>query len=352
MKYKYNWNMKPGVELLLNKIYRNTQANLNNIEETNSLLAYFEDYLNYMKDTDYIFNEVIYKLHNLNSLNLVSNVTIGNERLNSLKKYISFGPNLVINDNVSENDYLTRNERVRLNLYAGLSNMIINLENIDADYFSHRYEDINIYSTVKANYIVNSGWRLLGNTLSEQLAEEVTYMTIHKQRPLMRVGIEKEDYFPMENYYVISNLEAYRPFDNIVVNLSKTLRNPNGYKPKTYEDNKHCIIKKAVNGNLSRSIIRDYLSYDGDFELYAFLYLFGLFGIEKEANLGINPLPELKLNKEDTSNILKLINGILTSDKILNHSEFIKNNDIDYDEVDKSFYIKRRLKKLMTERKI
>ena len=38
MKYKYNWNMKPGVELLLNKIYRNTQANLNNIEFINYII--------------------------------------------------------------------------------------------------------------------------------------------------------------------------------------------------------------------------------------------------------------------------------------------------------------------------
>lgn len=347
---KYNWINFPGVILFLKKVSTNTLNNTNNKEQTNELISYLEDYLYYLYQYGFNLSDVTLKLHNLNSLNIASNIFNIND-LNLYRQYVYFGPNLVINDNTYSNELLTKKERTRLNMYAGLSHLLIDLNNIDSRYFSKIYNDIDNYNTINPEYIVNNGWQLLDKVLSEELAEKITYASLEKERPLLRIGVEKQDYFPIDNSKVISNLEMYRMFDNIIPKLSKTLNICKNQDKKSYNILQSRLLKIAANDNLSRFIINNYMANNNEFYLYALLYLMGLLNIEKEASFGITSIKELKLDKYDVSKIFVSIDNILTKENVLNNKKE-SNYEIDYKNIKKDDITKSYLKKLITKRNI
>ena len=350
-KFKYNWTEFPSVMIIIKRIQKNTFNNLNNENKTGVLINYLEDYLRYFVKYGYDLSQIVYKLHNLDSIDLVTNLFPVKE-INTNRKHVCLGRTLVINNNTYSDKLLSKIERIRLNLYVGLSHYLIDFDEAEAEYFNGIYSSLNDFSPVKPEYVTSCGWKALENTMAEELGETITYDILNYKQPEKRIGIEKQDYLPVSDNLVISNLEMYRVFDSLMPKFARTINclNPQDeYETKLIINN---LLRKAVNDNIVKAIITDYMSHGNEFELYAFLYLLGLLSIEKEANMSNKPLPELKLDKHDGDKLYDEINRLLNIELILNADEYNEKHEVEYDKVSKNSFVKSRLKKLISERNI
>ena len=214
------------------------------------------------------------------------------------------------------------------------------------------YNEFDDITPVKLDSIVGYGWKLLENVLAQELGERITYMALRKERPNMRVGLEYNDYFPVDGSMVSSRLEMYRMFSDFIPKLAKSLHGIGTFANHDTESLTKGILKKSINGDISKYIIHDYVAHDYGFELYSIMYLMGRLDIEKEGTFGLWPLPELKLDKYDSKKIIELINYILDGMTNLSKEEYDSIPDINYDNVIKNNFVKARLKRIIIEKKL
>ena len=129
--------------------------------------------------------------------------------------------------------------------------------------FSKIYSKYLRYNISKTETIVNNGWLLIEDVLSQELAEKITYYALNKVRPQCRPGLENEE-FPISGSKISSNLEMYRVFQSLLVNFGLTL----GKISTIYDYSEKAIINdllkyafpKLIKQNSGRLPVNKYLS--------------------------------------------------------------------------------------------
>lgn len=339
MILNYDWSTNPLVIDFLRKIYGNTlKSMIENGYDTQyatEIINDIEDYLYYFKIHNYNLNNIIYKLQDIESIEFYDSLVLGKKNNDGLEfpPVINQYTRILINSDIKGDKRLTSRERRRLYLYQGLSHSLISMQTTKTIEFSKIFS--NYLKTSKSNVemIINKGWLLIEDTLSQEIAEKVTYYSLDKIRPKYRIGLEDE-IFPISGSKVSSNLEMYRVFQPLIVSFGLTLS-----KVASYDDyNEKTIIedltKYAVQGCLSNLVIAEYNVKRNHIELYRLLYLMGLMVNEMNRKYKMHFIHDLTLEEKDYDeifeNILEITNRLISFEK-----EDYKDTDISgvkYDE--------------------
>ena len=211
---------------------------------------------------------------------------------------------IAINKDKSIDESLSEKERIRYNLYLGLSHKAVNLRSSSAAKFSETY-DLIAEGGKQNGYIAYNGWLLMEELLSLELANRA----FNNNYGYQKIDITNENYLPSELTSTIPKLDGSNNTDN--------------------------VLAASVNGKLSDILINKYTKENRRFELYSLIYLMGLLNLDKERLYGIDPLPELKVNQSEYKQVLAAINNILDGNTEKNMSD-----------------IKTRLRKLKTTHEI
>ena len=348
----YNWLDYRDIRVSLQQIYSNTLYRLKDYNEAKEIINQIEDYVSVLLRNGFDEKIISEKLAKVNSVNYM-NMLFPNQNHNITKRpVVNFRGNIVINSNSYGDQRLNSEERKRLFLYVGLSKIFLNFNSDEIAKFDEQYNEFDDITPVKLDYITASGWRLFENVLAQELGERITYIALGKDRPNIRVGLEYNDYFPIDGSLVSSRLEMYRMFSDFIPKMAKSLHGVGTFSNHDSESLTRGILRKAINGDISKYIIHDHMAHDYGFELYSVIYLMGRLNIEKEGTFGIWPLPELKLDKYDSKQIIETINSILDGMTTLSKEEYDSIPDITYDNVIKNQFVKARLKRIVVEKKL
>ncbi len=322
MKLNYDWGIYASVIDFLDRIYNNTVSSLiengYDIKYANEFINDIEDYLYYFKIHNYNINNIIHKLEDIESIEFYDSLVINNVNDN-----IKFPPvlnktiRILLNASIQGDKRLSSRERRRLYLYQGLSHSLISMKSKKTLEFSKIYSKYLRYNISKTETIVNNGWLLIEDVLSQELAEKITYYALNKVRPQCRPGLENEE-FPISGSKISSNLEMYRVFQSLLVNFGLTL----GKISTIYDYSEKAIIndllKYAINNNLSYLVIAEYNKKDNLVSLYQTLYLMGLLVNEMYRTYNINFIYDSFLTEEEVNeifeNILELTNSLISFD--------------------------------------
>lgn len=322
MTLNYDWSANPIVIKFLNKIYKNTQNAMiekhYSISYADEFVSALEDYLYYFKIHNYNINNIVYKLQNIEVIEFYDSLVIDKS---ADAEYLKFPPvinqysRILINTDIERDKRLTASGRRRLYLYQGLTHSLISMMSPETLKFSKIYSNYLTASEASVEMIVLKGWSLIEDTLSQEIAEKITYFSLNKTRPKYRVGLENE-VFPISGCKITSNLEMYRVFQSLVVAFGLTIDSVaslNDYSERTVMED---LIKYAVNGNLSDLIIAEYNEKKNHIELYRLLYLMGLMVNEMYRKYHMNFIRNFTLSEKDYDkiyeNILVITNRLIS----------------------------------------
>lgn len=312
MTFKYDWDSYPKVKEFLIKIYNNTLNSLKlyNYNEyyAKEFLSDIEDYIYYFRISNYDIDRIINKLDNIDRIIFLN---LGN-KLGSLP-VITIGNRILLNTNIDKDKRLTSKERRRLYLYRSLSHSLLSFRNEKTKEFSKIFNEYLPTNAKETELLVDNGWLLLEDTLSQEIAEKITYKMINKDRPGLRPGLENET-FPIDGNIVSSNLEMNRMFQPILILFGMTIDNIGNMYNITPEVISNDFIKIAISKEFSDLVISEYISKDNIIELYQLLYLMGLLINEQYSIYDINFISKLNLTNEEIkeiySSIYKLCTGL------------------------------------------
>ena len=352
MEYNYNWDNYPNVIDYLNILYNNTFTYLkdNNYSELYAyeFVSYVEDFLYYFKINNYNVSNIVNKIKDIELIEFYDSFYVNDDYNDvfELPPVLNKGTKILLNVSITGNKRLSSKERRRLYLYQGLIHSIFSFKNKKTIMFSkmyNRYLDNNS-NTIEAT--INNGWLLLEDTLSQELAEKITYALLNKVRPRYKIGLEDEMY-PISSNKISSNLEMYRMFQEIVIHFGLTL---NKIDKMINYSNKFIIndlLKYAIENDFSILVISEYIERNMTLELYQLLYLMGLLINEKYRMYHINFLRYNKLSISDIDKIYD--NIILLSDSLVKYKNTITDDSVIvlYDE-----NIKKKIKKLIQNKEI
>lgn len=355
MELNYDWSKYPQVLEFLTKIYFNSIDKLTESEYDRIYVQEFindiEDYLYYFKIHNYNINNIIYKLQDIEVIEFYSSLIVGDEKNNS---NINFPPvinrytSILLNSNIKGDKRLTSRERRRLYLYQGLSHNLMNMKNLKTMEFSKIFSRYLNFEKNKTETIVNNGWMLIEECLCQELAEKITYFSLDKIRPQYRPGLENEEY-PVNGSKISSNLEMYRPFQEITVNFGLTISkiaNLYDYSEKAILND---LLKYSINNNLPYLVIAEYNEKDNLLELYQILYLMGLLVNEEYRNYHKSFLYEDSLTEKEGNQIYEMLLELLNRLISFEEEKYI-NTDISNIKYDKE--TKAKVLKLVNDRKI
>ena len=352
MEYNYNWDNYPNVIDYLNILYNNTFTYLkdNNYSELYAyeFVSYVEDFLYYFKINNYNVSNIVNKIKDIELIEFYDSFYVNDDYNDvfELPPVLNKGTKILLNVSITGNKRLSSKERRRLYLYQGLIHSIFSFKNKKTIMFSkmyNRYLDNNS-NTIEAT--INNGWLLLEDTLSQELAEKITYALLNKVRPRYKIGLEDEMY-PISSNKISSNLEMYRMFQEIVIYFGLTL---NKIDKMINYSNKFIIndlLKYAIENDFSLLVMSEYRERNITLELYQLLYLMGLLINEKYRMYHIN---FLRYNKLSTYDIDKIYDNIISlCDSLVKYKNTITDENIIvlYDE-----NIKKKIKKLIQNKEI
>lgn len=320
MKLNYDWGNYTSVVDFLDNLYNNTLLflidNGYDTKYANEFINDIEDYLYYFKIHNYNINNIIHKLEDIQVIEFYDSLIINNHNDN-----IKFPPvinktiKILLNTNIQSDKRLSSRERRRLYLYQGLSHSLISMKSQKTLEFSKIYSKYLMYNTNTIETIVNNGWLLIEDVLSQELAEKITYFALDKIRPQYRPGLENEE-FPISGSKISSNLEMYRMFQSLLINFGLTLgkiSNIYDYSEKTITND---LLKYAVNNDLSYLIIAEYNEKNNLVPLYQILYFMGLLVNEMYRTYSINFIHGNNLTGEEVNliydNIIELTNSLIS----------------------------------------
>ena len=347
MKFKYDWSNYPKLKDLFFRVYLNTVtvAKMNKANKlfSEEILSDMEEYFNYLKNNGYDINKIVNKFDSLLFIDLFKNkLRVDNGIIYlSQEPVIKTNEVIVLNDYISGDNRLTERERRRLYLYKGLSKFIFNFSNDKTKEFSGLYSDL-FDDKEETQVLVNSGWLLLEETLSQELAERITYDVSHKERPEYRPGIEVMDDYPINGSKVSSRLEAYRPFEELIIKFGGTISGVGSIMDYSETKMMDDLIAKAIKNNLSDAIISEYIFNHNELELYVILYNMGLLINEKYATYGKRIVRNKILELKDVNNIYDKLTNMFDALFNLDQDEYL---GIAIKEVNKNIFVKERIKK-------
>lgn len=313
MNFKYNWKNN-AVIFFLNKIYYNTYRwlveNDYDVSHAEELLISLEDFIYYMESHGYSANLIISKLSDIEHIEFFESLYITNNNsesnLDELPNVINTGTRILLNSNLASDARLSSKERRRLYLYKGLAKSIFSLQSEKTFAFNKIYSEILDNESSRTATIVNNGWLLLEDILSQELAEKVTYATLERIRPGYRIGLENEK-IGLSGALVSSNLECERAFQAVLVDFGLTISKIG----TCLEYNKGIVISSLLNygikEKLSDIIIIEYIENGNILELYELLYLMGLLQNEKLKQYHISFIPNLELDEKEINKVYQNI---------------------------------------------
>ena len=329
----YDWGNYTSVIDFLNNIYNNTIVflikNGYEIKYAKEFINDIEDYLYYFKIHNYNINNIIRKLEDIEVIEFYDSLVINKDNNNDNYKFplvINKAIKILLNTSIQGDKRLSSRERRRLYLYQGLSHSLMPMKNQKTLEFSKIYSKYIKYNKINTEMIVNNGWLLIEDTLSQELAEKITYYALDKIRPQYRPGLENE-YYPINNSKISSNLEMYRVFQPLLINFGLTLgkiSNIYDYSEKTIIND---LLKYAIKNDLSYAVIAEYNEKDKLISLYQTLYLMGILVNEMYRNYSINFIHNNPLTLEEINEIYDNI-IFLTNSLISIKSEEYPNADI------------------------
>lgn len=354
MEFTYNWDSYPRVIDYLSKIYiNNINYLLNNgydLEYAKEFTRDIEDYLYYFKIKKYNINIIIDKINDIDNIEFYDSLYVNNNKNHeeTILPVLNRGTKILLSTYISGDNRLSSKERRKLYIYQGLSHSVISLKNKKTLLFSKKYNRYldGIYITEN---IVNNGWLLLEDTLSQELAEKITYCTLNKIRPGYKPGLENEEY-PISDYKISSNLEMYRMFQELIIKFGLTINkigNIVNYSDKSIMND---MLKYSINNDFSSIVIDQYNQDNLSLELYQILYLMGLLINEKyriyHMNFINNKLTTQEID-EIYDRIVKLTNLLISFNDNQNTKEDTSNIIILYDNK-----VKEKIKKLIKNNEI
>ena len=349
MKLRYDWSMYPDITETFIRIYTNTRTNLE-LKHMDITYAYqfcsdLEEYMNYLRNSGYDILKINEQLKSLlyvdffkNKLRMDNNIIyLTQEQVIKTDKVI------YLNEDIYKDERLTGRERRRLYLYKGLNKFLFNFNNDKTKEFSKIYSEL--YDTeadrVTAEALANSGWLLLEEVLSQELAEKITYESLNKNRPGLRPGVEVLDDYPIDGAKVSSKLEGYRPFEELIIRFGGTISGVGNMMDYSQEKIMDDLIDKALKQNLSDAIISEYTFNRNELELYIILYNMGLLINEKYATYGKrlvkNKVMDTKEINQIYDNLINIFDRLFTLDQ----DEY---SDIPLKKVNNNIFVKKRIK--------
>ena len=350
MKLRYDWNRYPEIINMFLKIYTNTRRNLE-LKNMDITYAYefcsdLEEYMNYFRESGYDIkkiNEILKPLSYIdffkNSLKMDNNIIYITQEQVRKKDDVIY-----LNENIQEDKRLNERERRRLYLYKGLNKYLFNFTSDKAKEFSKNYSQLfDEQSDREINEaIVNNGWLLLEEVLSQELAERITYDTLGRERPDFRIGIEPMDEYPITDSKVVSRLEQNRPFEELAVRFGGTISGIGSLKDHSEAKLMDDLIDKALKHDFSDSVISEYTFNKNEIELYVILYNMGLLINEKYAAYGNRLVKEKITNPEEVNRIYDNLTYMMNRLFTLDQDEY---SDVPLNKVKNSIFIKERLNK-------
>ena len=320
MNLIYNWDTFPCVRVFLKTIYINTfnylQDNGYSIEYANEFVNDIEDYLYYFKLCEYNINSIINRIKEIEVIEFYDSLFVGkNDVDNDIPYVINRGSKILLSTDIKGDNRLSSSERRRLYLYQGLLHSILSFKSHKSLSFSRIYSRYLKDNKILTESIVNNGWLLLEDTLSQEIAEKVTYFAIDKIRPSYRVGLENEKYL-ISDEKIYSNLENYRFSQKLLIRFGFVLDKIGNIYCYSKKNIINDLIKCAINNEFSSVVINEYDRKQLSFELYQLLYLMGLLLNEKYREYNMHFIHNIILNKDD---INKIYDNIITlTDRLIN----------------------------------
>ena len=329
MEFIYKWEDNKEVCNLLTKLYNNTVNYLKELKFDQKYAKQFindvEEYLFYVKNSVYDLSRVVSKLSGIKFIGFFDATDFEHSKLDDaceIPPMLLSDDAIYLNNKIHGDDKLNDRERMKLYLFSGLTHKAISLQDEKTLEFSRILSDNAFdFRQRKIELIVNNGWLLLENVIAQEIAEHATYTVLSKERPGSRPGLDGE-IFPIEDYYVYSNLEMYRMFSEILINFGFSVSKIGELTSHSRERIVYDFTVRAMNENLSDSIISEYVQKNNEIELYKLLYFMGLLVNEKDAVYGMESIHNLRLSLEDTKIIYSAIFEILNSHFNLSNNEY------------------------------
>ena len=356
MMYMYNWDSNPNVIEYLNKLYKNTLSYLteNNYdaEYANEFIYDVEDFIYYFKINKYNVNNILSKISDIECIEFYDSFFTSN-RVNDnseVPPVMNRGSKLLLNVDIAGNKRLSSKERRRMYLYVGLAHSILSFKSTNTLMLAKLYSRYLSSNEAMTESIVNNGWQLLEDTLAQEIAEKITYVTIGKVRPGYRPGLDGEEY-PISGHQVSSNLEDYRVFQEILVRFGLTISKIGNLFDYSNNSIINDLIDCSINHRLSNVIINDYCDRKNSFKLYQLLYLMGILLNEKYRVYHMNYIRNNKLSVEEVDRIYGSIHDF--TDELVNFDDNAVNDKDNGNIV--SLYdpeIREKIKKLVMHNEI
>ena len=223
----YNWDNNYKVIIYLEKVYINSinylLENGYNVEYAEEFIRDIEDFLYYFKIKKYNVNVIIDKINDIDNIEFYDSLYINDNQNHeeTILPVLNRGTKILLSTYISGDNKLSSKERRRQYIYQGLSHSVLSLKSKKTLLFSKKYNRYldGVYITEN---IVNNGWLLIEDTLSQELAEKITYCTLNKIRPGYKPGLQNEIY-PISEHKISSNLEMYRMFQELIIKFGLTL---------------------------------------------------------------------------------------------------------------------------------
>ena len=342
MKFKYDWSKYPEVNTFLMQIYSNTKVSNNDDAFAKEIICDIEEFLNYFQKNNYDISIIISKLKNIQYIGKLSSGFASDNGITYL-----FNEPVIAKDNAiylsrkfaSDNNLSARN-RQKLYLYKGLIQNIFSFNNEFTLEFSKLYSEL-FNNSQDTELLVNAGWKLLNEVLTQELAERITYSELGQDRPTKTVGITPTDYYPINGNLVASRLELYRPFEEMTIHFGEAISGVGSLLDQSEETIMNDLICKVTKGNFSEQVISEYIYNNNELELYLILYSMGLLLNEKYAMYGKRIVPSINLNISEINsiynNLIERLNRLYTLDS----DEY---TDVSLKEVNKNIFVKKRIK--------
>ncbi len=316
MEFIYNWHKYPNIMTLLLGIYFNT-CNVLEKRADGKIIAEeyihdIEEYVVYLRRHGFDLNKVYDKLKHL--------LYVKPESFkDDMPPFINGDRCIILNEKISGDTKLNAKENRRLYLYKALSKELFGFNEARINEFAEVFVTYN-----QSPNIVKRGWDLISDTLAEELAERITFETLHKLRPGVSCGNNEEESL-VDGSFISSRLLHERAFDEILVNFGLTISGVGTMFDYGHDKLMNDLVDRAVNYDLSNLIISEYIYNGNGHQLYSMLYMMGTLVTARD-----HPdIVFLDANIPDTyRNILSECQKLVTFDDVLYEDVPIVNNVI------------------------
>lgn len=297
-KFKYSWSHIPEIEDYLKRLFYSSYSNDKDMKELPEMIHNVEEFFASLIDLRYLTRRNIKRImtdlkDEDNGFRIIEQLHDKNSFSNSEGDKIQI--NLDINSN-HNSPLLTNEEFKRLSLFNEMCHKIMRFDrnedliNTYTDTLDSmlRSKGINNPDTEYKETVFN-GFLMIEDCLAQELAEELTYDSCHKERPKYKNKIEigSLQKSGFETVEVSTNLDYHRLYQQPTIEFGKTLRGCHTDESKN-EDILSRMIIKSLNFNFVDEVIREFNHGDGNKyqDLFLMLRTMGLLHIQKNASIG------------------------------------------------------------------